>query len=40
MTEYQNGVSFIYSAFFENDTNKSDNIGNPLIFSISTDISS
>ena len=42
MTEYseksKQPTIFIYSAFYENDSDKDDNIGKPLIFIIQEDI--
>jgi hypothetical protein len=38
MTEYDNGVSFIYSAFYPDDDAKKDNIGSPLMLIVKKDV--
>lgn len=38
ITEYDNGTSFIYCAFYDNDSDKENNIGCPLIFVVNEDL--
>lgn len=38
ISEFQNGTYFVFSTFFESDSQKAENIGMPIIFAITQDL--
>jgi hypothetical protein len=39
MTDFENGTSFVYSAFYRDEDDEENNVGSPLIFIINKDLS-